>query len=102
MNFHTSAKDKIKLENLELYKEDGLYYLKAKYCKENDRGVYEIDIPRIHLPVRQNDILLHSNMNLRTYCKIGTFIDLGFGELAIGMKDDIAYTIKTIEEKPRK
>ena len=95
----------IQLKTLELFEADGgRHYLRAIYQYETNRGVYELVIPKIFLPV-----LYH---NLPKIINEGSWyptvmVDMGFGELEainitcteIDSKNKINYYVRTIEEK---
>ena len=88
----------VKLKNLKLYKDKGVYYLEAIYIHEDDAGIYETVVPKISLPVYGGMPMFVSEIGHRSIHKI----DLGFGELTVCEKDGIACTTKTIEEKTQK
>lgn len=94
------------LKDLELYQEDGLYYLKATYRHEDDEHVYETVYPKIFLDVdpfgpRRIDV------DYSPYCcSEMAKIDLGFGSLPamyIEHKDCNCYGYtEAIETKTKK
>lgn len=80
-----------KLVDLQLHKEEKdnsvFYYLSATYQYENDRGVYEATIPKIHLPIAYHgEPIMRTSVSRYPYHEDNT-IDIGFGEVAI-LKDD--------------
>lgn len=90
-----------KLKDIKLVKEGGSYYLDATYEYENEHGVYELNIPKIHLPIMTD--------RLSFYCRSGysyslcpdTRIDLGFGELAALRDFETGMTHKITEIKKK-
>ena len=95
--------DKAELKDIKLVNDGGSYFLDVMYEYENKYGVYELNIPRIHLPVCKSGL---PNYIFRTYT-IGpdeATVDLGFGELNVlkDFKTGMLYKITEIEKKPRK
>lgn len=93
------------LKDLKLYQENNKYYLSAILYYENEKGIYEMSIPKIALPISP-DI----EVNLESYYDIWTKItktgnvDFGFGRLSIKPFDDEGnlLTMTCIEEKVHK
>ena len=91
--------DKYELKDLQLYKEDGAYYLSATYHHENEKGIYDVIIPKIHLLIRKEPIIKIPLQRYGRYEEVST-IDLGFGDCTICKDaDGIMYMEKLIEEK---
>ena len=97
--------DRAGLADLKLVEEDGKYYLDATYEYENKHGIYELNIPRIVLPVYTTCLpdweIDHSTTGLYPdYLKV----NLGFGELNVerDMRSNMSHRISTIQTKPRK
>lgn len=92
-------RDKYKLKDLQLYKEEDGYYLAAIYHHENDKGIYEVTIPKIHLFIMKEPIMKIPLQRYGRYEEAPT-IDLGFGDCDICKdKNDHLFTEKLIEEK---
>jgi hypothetical protein len=93
------------VKDLQLYKEDDRYYLKAILFHEDKKGYYEITIPKIKFPISN-----HASINTETTHDIwyGTqrtaHIDFGFGGLEIipDKSTDTFYTSICLEEKVHK
>ena len=91
--------DKYELKDLQLYKEDGGYYLAAVYHHENEKGIYEVTIPKIHLFIRKEPIIKIPMRGYGIYEESST-IDLGFGDCSIlPDADGSMYMEKLIKEK---
>lgn len=88
------------LTNLELFKENGYYYLHATYQSENDREVYELDFPKLYLGYLYDNPIIHYGLCTTSIAEPDT-VDLGFGRLIAQRKDGMTgfYTRKTIKEK---
>jgi hypothetical protein len=87
------------LQDLNLYKNDGKYYLSAKLDHEDKAGFYEVSIPKIYLPV-SSDIAVSSSSSC--YGNAAS-IDFGFATLAVEPYDDNHFfTITCLEEKVHK
>lgn len=93
------------LKDLKLYKENDKYYLSALLIHEDKRGIYEVSIPKIELPIASDCSIDY------TYGACGYFpnttltVDFGFGKLyAVPVDDDnkLYFTLTCIEEKVRK
>jgi hypothetical protein len=91
----------MKLTDLHLNKKDGsYYYLSATLLHEDEKGYYEINVPKIPLHISKEINLTHS-IETNTYVPYEyATIDLGFGELDIFKDDDgNFFTATCIEEK---
>lgn len=44
---------KHELKNIELFEENGQYYLKLKYILEDEHSVRELEIPKVRIPVNK-------------------------------------------------
>ena len=85
------------LKDLQLYKEDGIYYLSALIGYEDNYGVYDISIPKIEFPVTT-----HLHGYITTCCgNKAVSLDLGFGEMYAKPVGDTNtfFTITCVEEK---
>jgi hypothetical protein len=92
------------IKDLQLYQENNKYYLSALLDHENERGYYEVSIPRIRLPMASN---CYINRETDTYFGVHhhtATINLGFGDLYVEPFDDEKnyYTEKCLEEKVHK
>ena len=92
------------IKDLSMYKEGNSYYISAVLQYENDKGFYEINVPKINLPILYN-VEINQESYTDTFNRTETFanIDFGFGKLSI-LKDDNNhyFTMTCIEEKRRK
>lgn len=92
------------IKDLQLYKENNQYYLSALINYKDDRGVYEMSIPKIKFPVGQNCVVEKTvtDWNYKSYTT--TSIDFGLGKLYIEPFDnnDNYYTVTCVEEKVHK
>lgn len=93
------------LKDLQLYTENNEYYLSAVLLYEDEKGVYEMSIPKIELHISSN-ILVSIETCYDIWDKFIKFgnVDLGFGELSIRPFDDEKHLVSVtcIEEKVRK
>ena len=92
------------IKDIQLYKENNKYYLSVLVEYEDERGIYEISIPKIEFPVGQNCIIEKTTEN-RNYKPCTTVsLDFGLGELYAEPFDDSGhyYTINCVEEKVHK
>lgn len=90
------------LTKLELYQEDGCYYLRAEYEVEDDHRLQKYTIPKISLPIRREPVI---NEDVLDYPipRYHSTISLGFAELEILKGDDgYLYKCETIKEYPQK
>ena len=92
------------IKDLQLYKENNRYYLSALVEHEDERGVYEISIPKIELPVERNCIIdkTVTDRNYKPHTVVS--INFGFGKLYVEPFDnnDNYCTINCVEEKVHK
>ena len=88
------------IKDLQLYKENNRYYLSALVDHEDDRGVYEISIPKIELPVERNCIIDQTvtDRNYKPHTVVS--INFGFGKLYADPFDNNEnyYTVTCVEE----
>ena len=95
--------DKTKLKHIELVDENNSYFLDVTYEYENKYGVYELNIPRIHLPICRTMIPNYKVDYDITYNNVMS-VDFGFGYLdaisAPGTK--FTHKITQIKKKPQK
>lgn len=91
------------LKNAELYKEGNRYYLHVTYQFENDKEIYELDIPKIVLPFAEDCVMMECSVD-HPYTPT---VELGFGELVMDAVPDEEnpfgkyFTRKIIETKER-
>lgn len=91
------------IKDLKLYKEDNKYYLSALIDCEDNRGVYEMSIPKIEFPIAKNcSVDIMSGEYDKPYTTVS--IDFGLGKLYVEPFDDSGnyYTLTCIEEKVHK
>lgn len=97
--------EKHELKDIQLFEENGQYYLKLKYIIENDHRVEELEIPKVCLRFNKN---FYPNLNYRRDAyKYQEECDLctGFGSMKVlpgetSEANHVFYTVKLIEEKP--
>lgn len=70
----------LQLHKEELVKNIFTYHLSAVYRCENNCGVYEVEIPRIELPI-SNDFNMKNEFGFYGPCN--HTIDIGFGDLTM-------------------
>ena len=92
------------IKDLQLYKENNRYYLSALVEHEDERGVYEISIPKIELPVERNCIIDKTVIDRNYKPHTVVSINFGLGELYAEPFDDSGdyYTVTCVEEKVHK
>ena len=95
--------DNAELKKVELVEDGCSYYLDVTYEYENKYGIYELNIPRILLPICKNKL---PDCNF-IGCDIesnGINVDFGFGDLEV-VRDfgtGMTHKITEIKKKPRK
>lgn len=99
--------DNIKLTDVQLYKEDNGYFLSLKYHGENLEREYEIEIPKVALQIRQDDILINSVLTANPYTtEMDKFEEIRFyggnSFQILDCADGYRYKETTIKEKKRK
>lgn len=92
------------LTKLELYQEDGCYYLRAEYEVEDDHRLQKYTIPKISLPIRRDPVI---NERFDRYCiprpRYDLTINLGFAELPVVKgPEDYYYKCEILKEYPQK
>ena len=93
--------DNEKLMDVKLVKENGNYFLDLTYQHEDDKAIYETNIPRVYLPLSEHgfeywsfDVGCHTNKEHA--------INLGFGELRLLKdKNGAVFTTAIVEEKTK-
>ena len=94
------------LKDIQLFEEDGQYYLKLKYIIEHDHCVEELEIPKARIPFNERSIPTFKRNPGTCYRSAECFLMLDDsydslrlmqGETAYG---DAFYTSRVIEEKP--
>ena len=98
--------DRAELKDLKLIKENEKYYFDATYEYENKNGVYELNIPRIILPIVPDRMpSYHHDVSLGNIHPGTLEVDLGYlGYLQVerDMKTNMTHRITEIKKKPRK
>lgn len=87
------------INDLNLYKEDGQYYLAALIDQDNKDGYFQIYIPKIRLPISSQCSIYSTSYGA---CCRTVGVDLGFGELYAEPIDDEGKcycTITCLKEK---
>lgn len=94
-----------KLKDLSLHFDEfegaKIYYLKAVYEYEDERGIYELTVPHMELPVDDNCILTTEHASISTRC-MNVWANIGFGNLRVKNDDDVPYFIKELKKKTHK
>ena len=93
----TPSSKTTKLKELHLVKENGMYYLSAKYEIVEGNYQYVLEVPRIFLPLRNEPTI--SETCLGVDWEQEHLINLGFGELQMTKIKDHYYTVTTIQEE---
>lgn len=93
---------KHELKNIELFEENGQYYLKLKYILEDEHRIRELEIPKVMIPFNAN-IYPYINKSLNSDA-CGLIACYGNYELAIlsgetTHANHVYFTEKIIEEK---
>ena len=102
---------KHELKDIQLFEEDGQYYLKLKYIIEDEHSVKELEIPKAILPFNKNiypaitcmDGYTRRSAVWQEECRLHTIggndgaLELRKGTTSVW--DDVFYTVKTIKEK---
>ena len=96
--------DKAELKNIELVKDGGSYYLDVTYNYENKYGLYELNIPRILLPICKNMLPDYRIDMPRYYDHSIMTVDFGFGDLEVlrDFKTGMTHKITEIQKKTHK
>ena len=94
--------DKVELTGLTLNKDENNYYLSAKFRVEDAHSIRRLDIPKIRLNIRPNNVsLIAEGNNCRRRSE--AYINLGFGNLPLECYEvdgvNVMYTEKILEEK---
>ena len=102
---------KHELTNIELFEEDGQYYLKLNYIIEDDYKIEEVIIPKVRLPFNKNvfpeitysredrDPIMYG-IREESYIKTGCNNTLELRKCKIPETyNDIFYLVKIIDEK---
>lgn len=92
------------IKDLQLYKEDNKYYLSALIDYEDERGVYEMSVPKIEFPIMQNCCINNTSGIYDSKFYTTVSLDFGLGELYAKPFDDSDhyYTVTCVEEKVHK
>lgn len=83
-----------RLENAEIYKEDGRFYTKLIYIHENDEGKYRLTFPKVEFPFPNRNISI-TGVNSASYLKLPT------DECRIFGNSGELFTIEQIEQYPK-
>lgn len=91
------------LKDLQLYKENDKYYFSAIFHQEDNKGIYEIAVPKIEFPVEPqcqlNSTSYMDSWSREVHCTAN--IDFGFCELDVAPFDgkNKFFITKCLEEK---
>ena len=103
INVYSASGEDIELTNLILDHDDTGYFLSATYRLESESDVRELNIPRIRLPIKSNDLTIKDTRGLSCWNDRYMVADLGFGYLTMGClktdDHDVYFTETVIEEK---
>lgn len=96
--------DRAGLVDLKLLEKGERYYLDATYEYENEYGIYELNIPKIILPICRVGLPDYARSTCPMGCPDDLTVDLGFGELSVerDLNTNIHYRIREIQKKTRK
>lgn len=92
------------ITDLKLYKENDQYYLSALIAHEDDKGIYEVSIPKIQFPVAPECIIEHIQQSGYYKPSITVGLDFGLGMLYAQPfnSEGTYFTIECVEEKVHK
>lgn len=95
------------LKDIQLYEENGRYYLRLKYIIEDDHRIQELEIPKVSIKFNGNafpQIDYECVPNIEETCTLKAGYLNGFNVYRgkTSEADDVFYTVKTVEEKPEK
>lgn len=92
------------IKDLQLYNEDGKYYLSALFNFEDKNGYYELFVPKIALPISERCSVNQTTDTCGREVYHTVSADLGFGELSVKpFNDDGNYfKLTCLEEKIHK
>lgn len=103
INVYSASGEDIKLTNLILDHDDTGYFLSATYRLESESDVRELNIPRIRLPIKSNDLTIKDTRGISCWNDRHMVADLGFGFLTMGCLERdghyVYFTETVIEEK---
>ena len=83
-----------RLEDAEIYKENGRFYTKLIYIHENDEGKYRLTFPKVEFPFPNRNISI-TGVNSASYLKLPT------DECRIFGNSEELFTIEQIEQYPK-
>lgn len=89
------------VKDLQLYKENNKYYLSALLDHEDKRGIYEVSMPKIRLPIYSDCAINAESNNYFGTPHYTVTVNFGFGELDVESLDENNnfYTLTCLEEK---
>lgn len=94
--------DRTELKNIQLKKDEkGHYYIDVLYEMEDKKGIYEMHIPRIGLPIcdcRIPDVHSELHFNEPTACILVDDLPL-IKDKTVHTSSHVCWSIKTLEEK---
>lgn len=96
--------DRAELKDIKLVEDGKSYFMDVTYEYENKYGVYELHIPKVHLPIMTDRLPSYIRSCYSVIFDPEVSIDLGFGELHV-LKDNktgMTYKITEIEKKTHK
>lgn len=109
VHFHKNKDHDFNLTDVTVYKEDGEFFLSATYHGEDLHEEYEINIPKIALPIRPHELNLDYHDadclmdRICSPCYLETTIDYpGYGTLRAMSSKGKHFTKTIIKNKKRK
>lgn len=85
--------ENVRLKSFKTYEEEGLYFAHIVYQYEDNRGLWEMIVPKVRIPVEPYNFDLQLDPD-------GSTLDFGFGKCCIYPVDMDVYAKKVlIEEK---
>lgn len=95
------------LEDIQLYEEEGQYYLRLRYIVEDEYAIKELEIPKARIPLDAGSAPEVSVSNNPRGHVDEAILNTGFGyqmELRAGETKEanhVYYTVKTLQAKPK-
>ena len=102
MDIQNICKDKkrdVNLVKANLRHDNSGYYLDLVYRVEDDKTVELYKLPRVRLPLKENDVTIRTDHDGFSYI---SHANVGFGYLRLHPdKNGVQYTVETIETKTK-
>lgn len=96
--------DRAELKDIKLVEDGKSYFLDVTYEYENKYGVYELNIPKVHLPIMTDQLPFYKRSCYSIVFDPEVTVDLGFGELDVlkDHKSGVTHKITEIKKKTQK